>query len=190
MPSLYLSATDSERPHVSSALDKGEWSETVWALPWIMMQSRVCLFALFSLGHHTCPEISLILAEAQSPWILFTKPHLSCYCYAFWFSLYILNSKRHYSYCFVLYIHLYLPTHLFFLRLFCFVFHLVFYISIQGHFSSARSTPSHYSFHAGLLATHSPSFHLLQNIFILPSFLKDVLLGEDSRLFLILLSLL
>lgn len=75
-----------------------------------MMQSRVCLFSLFSLGHHTCPEISLILAEAQNPWIRFTKPHLSCYCYAFWFSLYIWNSKRHYSCWSVLYIHLYLPT--------------------------------------------------------------------------------
>lgn len=83
-------------------------------------------------------------------------------------SIYILNSKRHYSAA--LYnIYSFIFMHTFTLSGF-FSFHFVFYISIQDHVSSTRRTSFHYSFPEGLLATNSLGFHLLQNIFISLSF--------------------
>lgn len=88
-------------------------------------------------------------------------------------SLYI-NSKRHYSCCFVPYIHLYLPIHLLFLLLF-FILCFIFPTTIM--FLLSEVLPLITLFMQSSWQQIPPVFHLLQNIFILPSFLKAILLG-------------
>ena len=91
-------------------------------------------------------------------------------------SLYILNSKRHYSCCLItLYIHFYLPTHLPFLS-------RIFYLR-PGSFSSCRKYSLSLFFSRRPVGNKFPIFICFKTF--LSSLLKNISLGQDSRLSLI-----